>query len=449
MRKILKDKEFIKTMITLAIPITLQCFITSSLNLVDNLMIGKLGESAIASVGLANQYFFIFMLALTGINAGASIFMSQYWGKKEKKEIKKVLGLDLTVGLIASFIFGLGAVAFAEVIMGILSNDIMVIELGARYLRIVAVSYIFTNITMGYSSALRSTEQPKIPMRASLLGVLVNAFLNWVFIFGNLGMPELGVEGAAIATVIARIVEMVYIILVVYIKKNIVSANIREMRDFDKVFVKKYFKTSTPTILNELVWSFGMTAFSIAYAQIGTSAVATMQIATTLNNMFMVICIGLATGASIMVGNKIGAGEEEIAFDYSKKLGTLSPIFGIALGAIIILLAKFIVAPFNVEYRTYLDTVNVLYVMAIFCPIRFFNVVMIVGVFRGGGDTTYSMLVQAGTIWLYAVPMAFIGATVLNLPVVLVYFLVCSEEIIKVGFEMIRLRSGKWLKVVC
>lgn len=449
MRKIFKDKEFIKTMITLAIPITIQCFITSSLNLVDNLMIGKLGESAIASVGLANQYFFIFMLTLTGINAGASIFMSQYWGKKEKKEIKKVLGLDLTVGFIASFIFGIGAVVFAEGIMGILSNDIEVITLGARYLRIVSISYIFTNITMGYSSALRSTEQPKIPMQASLIGVLVNAVLNWVFIFGNLGMPKLGVEGAAIATAIARAIEMLYIILIVYGQKNIVKANLNEMRSFDRVFVRKYFKMSTPTILNELVWSFGMTAFSIAYAQIGTSAVATMQIATTLNNMFMVICIGLATGASIMVGNKIGANEEDVAFDYSKKIGILSPIFGLMLGLIIMVSAKFIVAPFNVEYKTYLDTVNVLYVMALFCPIRFFNVVMIVGVFRGGGDTTYSMLVQAGTIWLYAVPIAIIGASVLNLSVVLVYFLICSEEIIKVGFEMVRLRSGKWLKVVC
>ncbi|MGL4873821.1 MAG: MATE family efflux transporter [Clostridium sp.] len=449
MRGIFKDKTFIKTMVTLAIPITLQCFVTSSLNLVDNLMIGNLGESAIAAVGLANQYFFIFMLALTGINAGASIFMAQYWGKGEEKEIKKVLGLDLTVGFVASMIFLLGAVFGAEIIMGILSSDPSVIELGSTYLRVVSVSYIFTNITMAYSSALRSTEQPKVPMRASIIGVLVNAFLNWVFIFGNLGMPEMGVMGAALATSIARGVEMLYIVLVVYIKKNIVASTIKEMKGFSRSFVKKYFQTATPTILNELVWSFGMTAFSIAYARIGTSAVATMQIATTLNNMFMVICIGLATGASIMVGNKIGAGEEEVALDYSKKIGILSPIFGLILGLIIMLTAKFIVAPFNIEHSTYLDTVNVLYVMALFCPIRFFNIVMIIGVFRGGGDTTYSMVVQAGTVWLYAVPLAFIGATVFNLSVVPVYFLICSEEIIKVFFEMVRLRSGKWLKVVC
>ena len=176
---ILRDKKFIKTMLTLAIPITIQSFITSSLNLVDNLMIGKLGEEAIAAVGLANQYFFIFMLCLSGINAGASVFMSQYWGKRDVKSIKKVLGLDLTIGFIASLLFGIGAFFLSDSIMSILSKDPSVIELGGMYLRVIAISYLITNVTQAYSSALRSTEQPKVTMYASLIGVLSNAFLNF------------------------------------------------------------------------------------------------------------------------------------------------------------------------------------------------------------------------------------------------------------------------------
>ncbi|WP_024614266.1 MATE family efflux transporter [Clostridium sp. Ade.TY] len=448
MKGILKDKKFIKTMLILALPITFQSFITSSLNLVDNLMIGKLGEDAIAAVGLANQYFFIFMLALTGINAGASVFMAQYWGKKDLKNIKSVLGLDILVGIGATVLFGLGAIFFSENIMSILSNDSSVIKFGASYLKIVSISYIFTNLTMAFSSVLRSTQQPNIPMYASLIGVLSNAFLNWLFIFGNLGMPELGVNGAALATVLARGIEMIFIISVVYIKKNKVASSFKELTNFNKMFVKKYFNTATPTILNELVWSFGMTAFSIAYAQIGTSAVATMQIATTLNNMFMVLCIGLATAASIMIGNKIGADEEDVALDYSKKIGIISPIIGLIIGLSIVFLAPLIVAPFNVTDKTYIDTLRVLYIMAVFCPIRFFNIVMIIGIFRGGGDTKYSMLVQAGTVWGFAVPIAFIGATILNLPVTAVYFLICLEEIVKIIFEFIRLKSGKWVKAV-
>ncbi|MGL4109837.1 MATE family efflux transporter [Clostridium sp. LP20] len=443
--KTLKDKKFLKSILTLALPITLQSFITSSLNLVDNVMVGRLGEEAIAAVGLANQYFFIFTLCLSGINAGASVFMSQYWGKKDIKSIRKVLGLDITVGFIASFIFALGAFIFSNEIMCILSKDINVIALGSSYLKIVAISCLFTNFTQGYSSALRSTEQPKLPMYASLIGVISNAFLNWVFIFGNLGIESMGVAGAAMATTIARAIEMIYIITMVYIKKNKVASRLKEMFSFNKDFVKTYFRTSTSVIINELVWAFGMTAYSIAYAQIGTSAVATMQIATTLNNMFMVLCIGLASAASIMIGNKIGAGHEDEAVDYSKKIGLLSLIVGLVLGILIWVCAPLILTIFNITQETYGDALKVLRIMAIFCIIRSYNVVMIVGVFRGGGDITYSMLVQAGTIWLFAVPIAFIGAIFLSVPIYIVYLLICLEEVIKIFFEFGRLKSGKWV----
>ena len=448
MRKVFKDKAFITTMLTLALPITLQSFITSSLNLVDNLMIGKLGEEAIAAVGLANQYFFIFTLCLSGINAGASVFMSQYWGKKDVKSIKKVLGLDLSIGFIASIVFGGAALIFAESIMGVLSRDIMVIELGSQYLRIIGITFIFTNFNQGFSSALRSSEQPKTPMYASLIGVICNAFLNWVFIFGNLGAKPMGVAGAALATSIARALEIAYIIYMIYVKNNIVASKIKELFAFDFSFVKTYFNTSISVIANELLWSLGMTAFSIAYAQIGTSAVATMQIATTLNNMFMVLCIGLASAAAIMVGNKIGANEENVAVDYSHKIGKVAPALGLIIGISVWVLAPAIVRPFNVEAETFKATVTVLRIMALICPIRSYNVVMIVGIFRGGGDTLYSTLVQLGTIWFYAVPMAFIGAIVLSLPVTAVYFLICSEDFIKIIFERSRLKSGKWIRSV-
>ncbi|MGL5151454.1 MAG: MATE family efflux transporter [Clostridium sp.] len=448
MKNVFKDKQFLRLLLTLALPITIQSFITSSLNLVDNLMVGKLGEEAIATVGLANQYFFIFMLCLSGINAGASVFMSQYWGKKDVKSIYKVLGLDMSIGFIASLVFGGIAIICPQVVMNILSNDPIVVELGMQYLRVVGVSFIFTNFTMAYSSVLRSTEQPKVPMYASLIGVLLNAFLNWVFIFGNLGMEPMGVPGAALATTIARGVEMIFIIGAVYLKKNIVASTISELFSFDGGFIKTYFKTSSSVIVNELLWSLGMTAFSIAYAQIGTSAVATMQIATTLNNMFMVICIGLASAAAIIVGNKIGAGEEEQAKDYSNKMGVMSPIIGLILGVLVWFTAPIILTPFNVSQETYVSALTVLRIMAIFFPIRFYNVVMIVGVFRGGGDTLYSMLVQLGTIWLFAVPIAFIGAVSLNLAVETVFFLICCEEVVKVFFEVSRLRSGKWIRNV-
>ena len=448
MKGILNDKKFLKSLWVLAVPIVIQNFIMSSLNLVDNLMIGNLGEEAIAAVGLANQYFFVFMLCITGITAGASIFMAQYWGKKDTEKIKTVLGLSLVIGFVASILFAAGAFFIPETIMGVLSQDPVVIDLGIDYLQMAAISYLITNITMAYSAALRSTEQPSIPMFASILGVIVNAFLNWVFIFGNLGAPEMGVMGAALATTIARVVEMAYILVMVYAKKNNVAANIKELLSFDMSFVKTYFKTSWSVIANELIWSVGMMAYSIAYARIGTQAVASMQIATTIINLFMVIGIGIAVAACIMIGNKIGADEEEEAKDYAIKIGILSPIVGAIIGLGLWIFAPLAVTPFNISAETAASTILVLRLIAIFTPIRTFNVVMIIGVLRGGGDTTFSMMVQAGTVWLYSVPGAFIGATVLGLPLIGVYFIICTEEFIKLFFEIYRLKSGKWIRNV-
>ncbi|MEG1000368.1 MAG: MATE family efflux transporter [Cellulosilyticaceae bacterium] len=448
MTRVFKDKAFLKSLWVLALPIALQSFITSSLNLIDNVMVGKLGEQAIASVGLANQFIFIFSLCIMGVNAGASVFMAQYWGRKDMPSIKKVLGLDITVGFVVSMLFGLICMFTPEIVMEILSKDQDVINLGIGYLRIVGISCIFTNFTQAYSSALRSTEQVKVPMYASLIGVMVNAVLNWVFIFGKLGAPEMGVYGAALATTIARLVEMLFIVGYVYMSKNKVASSLKELFSFDKSFVKVYFKTSWSVIANELIWSVGLAAYSTAYARISTNAVATMQIANTLNNVFTVLLVGMAVGTAIMIGNKIGAGEEEEARNCATNTGILTPMVSIVVAVAIWVLAPVVLKPFNVTQETYQDTIQVLRIMALFFPIKAFNMVMIVGVFRGGGDTTYSMLVQAGTVWLYSVPIAFIAVTVFALPVQAVFFLISTEECVKIIFELTRLKSGKWLKNV-
>ena len=448
MKKALQDKKFLTTIFTLALPIIIQSFITTSLNLIDNVMVGRLGETAIASVGLANQYIFIFSLCIFGINSGAGIFMSQFWGKKAIDKIKTFLGIDLSIGFIASAIFAILAAFFPQGIMRIFSSDIEVINAGVSYLRIVAISCLFVNFTQGYSSALRSTGEVKLPMYGSLLGVLSNAFLNWVFIFGKLGAPELGVNGAALATTIARGIEMMFIFLTVYLGKNMVAAKVKEMLNFNLETVKTYFVTSWSVILNELIWSIGLSTYAVAYAKIGTAAVATMQIANTLNNMFLVFLSGMASAASIIIGNNIGAGDEERALDYSNKIAKLSILSGFILGIIVWITAPIVVRPFSVTEETAQSVINVLRIMAVFFTLRSYNMVMIVGVFRGGGDTTYAMTLQGCTIWFYSVPLAFIGAMFLRLPIEIVFILVSSEEIIKAIFQSRRLKTGKWLKNV-
>lgn len=448
MKKMFKDKEFFLTIISLVIPITLQNLISSSLNMVDNLMIGKLGENAIAAVGLVNQYFFIFMLCLSGINAGAGIFMSQFWGRKDNLNICRMLGLDLVLSILASLIFSFTAFVFPEAIMKIFTKDIVVINLGVKYIKIIGITFIFTGISQAYSTALRCIGVAKPPMFASLVGVIINAFLNWILIFGHLGFKAMGVGGAAIATSIARFVEMMFVIIYTYGFNKVVSAKLKEMLSFNYDFVKIYFKTSLSVIINELVWAIGLTVYSIIYAKIGISAVASMQIATTINNMFMVLCIGLATAASIVIGNKIGAKEEDLAIEYATKLGILAPLIGLITGIALWISSPFIVKAFNISEETLKLTITVLRIMAVFSPLRFFNVLMIVGIFRGGGDTTYSMLVQLGTVWCFAIPAGFIAVLYFKLPLDKVFFIICLEEVIKVGFEAKRLHSRKWIRNV-
>lgn len=448
MKRVFNDKAFLKTMFTLALPITLQSFITSSLNLVDTMMVGSLEETAISAVGLANKYMFIYTLCIMGVNAGANVFMSQLWGKRDVKGIKTYLGVDITVGLIAAGLFGGLSFFGPDIIMNIMSKDPEVIKLGIDYLKIVAISCFFMSITQAYSTALRSTEQTKLPMYGSLIGVGLNIILNWIFIFGKCGMPAMGVRGAALATTIARLVEMIFVVGVIYISKNKVAAHMKEMFNYNLMNIKAYFITSWSVILNELIFSSASAAYSIAYARISTNASATMQISGTIIDMFFIFLTGVGTASAIMIGNKIGAREEERARQYASHVAKLTPLIGILLGIGLWLLAPIVPNWFKIQPETYMDTVRVLRIMALIMPLRAFNAIMIIGVFRGGADTAYSMFVQGGVIGCYSVPIAFIGAVGLKWPVYLVLLLVCIEDAIKLPFEFYRLKSGKWMKSV-
>ncbi|MCR1897900.1 MATE family efflux transporter [Irregularibacter muris] len=448
MKKIFTDKKFFAIILTLLIPITLQNLVTSSLNMVDNLMIGRLGEGAIAAVGLVNQYFFIFNLCVLGINAGASIFMSQFWGKKDILNIRKMLGLDLVFSMLISFIFFLLAFLSPQSIIGIFTKDSTVTSLGIQYIRIISITFLLTSITQAYSAALRSIGMARAPMFGSLIGLAINASLNWVFIFGHFGFPAMGVAGAAIATSIARLVEMIFVVVAAYKSNDVIPCKLKELIGFNFDFIKMYFKTSYSVIINELVWSLGLTTYSIIYAKIGIREVASMQIANTINNLFMILCVGIASAAAIMVGNKIGAGEEEVAIDYATKLGVLAPITGFFTGIALWMASPYVVSLFKINPDTINTTITVLRMMAVFAPLRFFNVLVIVGVLRGGGDTTYSMLVQLGTIWCFAIPVGYIAAVYFKLPLEQVFFIICLEEVAKIGFEAKRLKSKKWIKNV-
>lgn len=441
-----KDKSFYKAMIAIALPIALQNLIASSVNMLDTLMITSLGKESLAAVGLANQIFFFYSVTMFGISTGSSIFIAQFWGKEDSKNIRRILGLALFIGTGLGIVFTLAALFVPEHIMRIFSKDPEVIRLGVEYLKVVAFSYIITGISFSYEIASRSVGQAKMPMVVSFISFMTNALFNYLLIFGKFGFPKLGIRGAAYGTIIARAVEFGLIMYFVYSEHGPLAGSIKEMTDWNSAFVKKYFKTAYPVILNEAMWSLGTVMYSIAYAKIGTVAAASVQILSTVENIFMVMVFGVANSCTVMIGNKIGAGEEEVAIEYANRYLIISIILGLTLGAALFFSSDFIIGIFgNLTPEMHSTSKKLLTVLSAVLFVKSFNASMIVGVFRGGGDTKFSMILEMSAVWLVGVPLAFLGALVFKFPVYYVTAMVYMEEVLKAIIGIPRVISKKWV----
>lgn len=441
----LKQKSFYITMFSIALPITLQNFIGTSLNLVDTVMVGKLGESAIASVNIANQVFFLLTLLLFGISSGSSIFTAQFWGKKDLTKIHQVLSLCLVLGTGASIIFTLAALFLPVQIMELFSKDPIVINLGVQYLRMIAVSYIFTAVSFAYSFVLRSTDAAAVPMLISSFALVINTLLNFVLIFGYWGAPALGVLGSALATVIARVVEMILLLYIVYLKKYSAAAPLKELFNFSKAFIKHFLNVTIPVILNEFAWALGITLYALAFAKMGTTVTATFSIFQSIERFSLVLFFGMGSACAVMLGNEIGAGNEKLALQYAKKYILIGPLLGIIVGFLIWGSSSILLQPFKVSKDVINQAQQMLLVLLFIMPFKVFNLFTIIGVLRSGGDTKYALVLDLGSVWIIGVPLAFLGVLVLRLPVYWIYALISIEEIVKSLFGVYRILSKKWL----
>lgn len=283
-------------------------------------------------------------------------------------------------------------------------------------------------------------------MYGSLVGLVFNGILNYIFIFGKFGAPAMGVTGAALGTTVSRCMELSFILFIIYKNKNIVAGNLSQLLNFDFSLVIKFFKTATPVIFNDVMWIGGITAYFVAYSKLGTNATATMQIANTINNVFNIFGIGIASASAILIGNKIGAGLEEEAKKDALKISVFGVMIGIIIGIVFFVVAPLIAMLFKITPETYQNVIVVLRIMAAALPLRFFGIVQIIGVLRGGGDVLYAIVTELVAVWCIGVPLSFLGAVYFKFPIVLVYLMVCLEEPFKVVATVPRLRSGKWIK---
>lgn len=442
------NDEFWKLLIAVSIPIIIQNLIGSSLNMIDTLMIGQVGENEIAAVGIANQIYLLILWGLTGICGGGMIFISQFWGKKDIDRIRKMLGLVLIITIAFSAIITAIVEITPNTIIGFFATDPEVIQLGSDYIKIVAITYIISAFTFSYGFASKGIGQTRMPMIASIWGVGVNVVLNTILIFGMGPIPAMGVVGAAWATVIARLVEASILMGSIYIKKDVLAIGFKHIVGIPKNLITMAWKPIFFVTLSEVMWALGAIMYTAAYGIIGSQAIAAVQISNTVINFLFVIIHGMAIAAAALVGNKIGENKIELAKEYANRIVKICSVVGIAITIFLVLAADPIVNMFAVSDGVKIASKNILYIMGIPIILRVYNSLMTVGILRGGGDTLATFFIEIGTMWLVGIPLAFVAAIYWKLSIEWVAACVLAEWITKFILCQIRFRSGKWIRSV-
>lgn len=438
-------KQTLARMLVIGLPIAGQVFLESSLNFIDNFMIGRLGEANIAGVALGNQVFFVLLVVLFGIGSGVSVLAAQYWGKRNIAGIRSVQG----IALIAAGGLGLAvatiSVSAPSAIIRLFTPDAAVVAVGAEYLGIMALSFPATAVTMVFSQITRACGETRVPLRATVVGFSVNVVINATLIFGLVGFPAMGAAGAAIGTLVARVVEASLLLGAVYRRKLPAAARMRELLHRPPGLRSLTIRTSGPVVLNEVGWSLGVTVYTAVFARISTEALAARNIADIMLRMLLVAFIGLANAAAIMIGNTIGEGKHQEARQMAGLFSLLSPGLAVLTSGLLLLLAPVLPRLFAIGPDTSRLVTEFCVVIALTFPFKALTLVQIVGIFRGGGDTVFAMLADVVGVWGVGVPLTAVGGLVLGLPPWLVFFLSGSEEILKGAVSVVRTARGRWL----
>lgn len=442
----LKEKpDLTNKIIKLTLPIVVQNLLSAAVSSADVIMLNYVGQSAISAVSLAAQYSSILFMVYYGLGTGATMLCAQYYGKKDLQAVRVIEGIALRFSLGLSTVFAVVVLLCPQLLMLVFTADTELIALGATYLRVMSITYLCWGMTEVYLSILRSIGKVQISMVLNILAFSLNILLNAVFIFGLFGAPKLGVLGVAVATAASRVVELVGC-MIVSLRAREVKLNPMYMFLRNRPLLGDFVKLSLPALANDVVWGTAFSMYSVILGHLGNDAVAANSLVTVVRNFGTTLCFGVASGSSILLGNLLGQDRMEDAELCAKKAVKLTVISG-ALGGLIILCATPFVLQFAdltdkaMYYLKYMLFINSYYVMG-----AAVNTVLIAGVFRAGGDSRFGFICDTIDMWVYAVPLGFLTAFILKLPVLWVYFLMCTDEFVKWPWVIRRYRSKRWLK---
>ncbi|HII4499125.1 TPA: MATE family efflux transporter [Clostridium perfringens] len=445
---ITRDRRFYRLLFSIALPIAVQNLITFMVSMVDTLMVGALGEIQLSAVSIANNLFFVLTILMFGLAGGSNIMISQYWGKGNVKTIHKILAIMYRVCLLITGIFIFIALFLPKYFMGIFTTDKAVIDFGASYLRIVCIGYLFYSITNCTIMMLRSVKTVSISIIVYTASLVVNSILNWILIFGNLGAPELGISGAAIATVCARITEFSIVLVFMFIYERKIGLKLEHLLKLDKEILKDYVGLCTPVLCNELLWAIGASMISVIVGRMGTEVVAANSINGVAHQFVTVFIFGMSNATAVIIGNTIGEGKKEKAKEYAYSIGIFSVVMGCISGLMILLIKPFVVDFYNVSYSTKLIAMEIMTVTSGIIVFQSLASNFMMGVLRGGGDAKFVLINDLIFMWLVAIPGGFFVAFVLELPVALVFLVIKCDEILKSLTSVYRVISGKWVNDV-
>lgn len=444
-------KTVYKKVFTIGLPVSFENMIYSLMNFIDVFMVGVenpvlgLGTAAVAGLGFANQMFMIFMVSLFGMNSGGGILAAQYFGSKDYKNLKKCLGITIIVGFLLSLLFLASGLLIPEAVIGVFSKDTKVINLGARYLRVVAWTYPLIGVGFAFNMQLRAIGQTKYSLYSSIMGLIINMVGNYTLIFGKFGFPALGIEGAAIATIIARIISTSYIIIMIYKMKLPIAGTFSELFTHSWDFVVKMLKISLPVFGHEIMWVSGVSVYVIIYGRMGTEPAAAIQIVKSISNLVFTLIFGLSSGTSAIIGHEIGGGNEENAYRYAVEMLKMSMLIGVIIALFVCVISPLVLRFMGVKPELYALTGKIVLSEGILIIVKTAGTLLIVGILRAGGDTLWTMFADLIPLWLFAIPLTYIAGIKFGLPVALVYLCSGSDEMLKVYPCLRRLKSKKWI----
>jgi putative MATE family efflux protein len=446
--KIIKEKSFYITLIAITLPLALQNFVYFMIGTADTIMLGQLGEIQLCASSLANQPFFIFLLMIFGLAGGANVLISQYWGKKDIQTIKKIFSIVVKITIICSFIFAMVILLMPKHIMQIYSTDVLVIEQGVKYLNIIGYAYIFVGVSNIFFSTIRSVEIVKISAVSAVISLVLNVSLNWVLIFGNLGFKPMGIEGAAIATLITRVFEVLVIIIYVFLIDKKIALKLKDFLTFDSLLLKDFTRYAIPVVCNEVMWALGITVQVLVIGRLGTPEATASAISNLMQQLVTIFIFGVANAAAVIIGKTIGQGYILKAKAQAFTINLLAIIFGIIAFAVVFLLRDFAMGFYSIPQATKQLASNIMLVNSIVLIFLSVSAVNMIGVLRAGGDTKYSFILEFFSLWGVSVPLAIILGLWLRLPVVIVFGFMKIDELIKAVFCFYRTFGNRWIRNV-